>query len=131
MSVKRNVTASASPATEQHDVHDESEFNLAHPVPLRLLLIVFAGLMVLTFLTVAATWVNLGAANIWIALLIAVAKASLVALYFMHLRWDAPFNGIVLIAALFFVALFVGIAVLDAKEYQPNYLPPVRSGSLP
>jgi cytochrome c oxidase subunit 4 len=131
MSVKLNPTASASPATEQQEQHDASEFNLAHPVSMTTLLTVFGLLMALTFLTVAATWVNFGSASVWIALLIAVAKASLVALYFMHLRWDAPFNAVVLIGALFFVALFVGIAVLDAKEYQPNYTPPVRAGSLP
>jgi cytochrome c oxidase subunit 4 len=87
--------------------------------------------MLLTVLTVAATWVDLGAWNIWLALLIAVVKGSLVALYFMHLRWDSPFNAIVLMAALFFVALFVGSVVLDAREYQVNYNPPARAGSTP
>jgi cytochrome c oxidase subunit 4 len=103
------------------------EHTLAHPVPLRLLLAVYAALMFFTMLTYAATWVELGNFNIWLALLIAVIKAGLVAMYFMHLRWDSPFNGIVLIAALFFVALFVGSVVLDAKEYQINYSPPVSN----
>lgn len=102
---------------------------LAHPVPLRVLLAVFAALMLLTFITVAATWIDLGAFNIWLALLIAVVKGSLVALYFMHLRWDSPFNAIVLIAAMFFVALFVGSVVLDSKEYRINYTPPIRAGA--
>lgn len=99
-----------------------------HVVPLGLLVAVFAALLFFTFLTVAATWVDLGQFNIWLALLIAVIKAGLVAMYFMHLRWDSPFNGIVLIASLFFVALFVGIAVLDAREYKANYEPPKASG---
>jgi hypothetical protein len=47
----------------------------------------------------------------------------------MHLRWDSPFNAIVLIAALFFVALFVGSVVLDSKEYRINYTPPIRAGA--
>ncbi len=102
---------------------------LAHPVSLSLLLTTFAGLMILTFLTVAATWVDLGMWNIWLALLIAVIKAGLVAMYFMHLRWDSPFNGIVLIAALFFVALFIGSVVLDSREYSVNYDPPARAGA--
>lgn len=96
----------------------------AHVVPPRILIAVFAGLMVLTFLTVAATWVDLGPVNIWLALGIAVVKAGLVAMYFMHLRWDSPFNGIILIGAMFFVALFIGIAILDSREYAPNYNPP-------
>lgn len=96
----------------------------AHVVPPRILIGVFTALMVLTFVTVAATWVNLGPANIWLALGIAVVKAGLVAMYFMHLRWDSPFNGIILISAMFFVALFIGIAILDSREYAPNYNPP-------
>jgi cytochrome c oxidase subunit 4 len=114
------------PSTTQPHGHDDA---LAHPVPLRILIGVFGALMVLTFLTVAATWIDIGMWNIWLALLIAVIKGSLVALYFMHLRWDSPFNGIVLIASLFFVALFVGSVVLDAKEYKVNYTPPARAGT--
>ncbi len=104
-----------------------SDHAIAHPVSLSLLISVFAGLLVLTFLTVAATWVDLGIGNIWLALLIAVIKGALVALYFMHLRWDSPFNSIVLIAAMFFVALFIGSVVLDSREYNVNYEPPARA----
>jgi cytochrome c oxidase subunit 4 len=100
---------------------------LAHPVPLGLLFAVFGALAFFTVLTYAATWVELGSFNIWLALLIAVIKAGLVAMYFMHLRWDSPFNGVVLIASLFFVALFIGVAVLDAKEYRHDYSPPVSN----
>lgn len=109
---------------------EHSDHGLAHPVPLGILLATFGALMILTFITVAATWVDLGPFNIWLALLIAVIKASLVALYFMHLRWDSPFNAIILISALFFVALFLGITILDTKEYKPNYEPPTHA-SLP
>lgn len=111
------------------DHHATEEHGLAHPVPLGLLIATFGALMVLTFITVAATWVDLGPFNIWLALLIAVIKAGLVALYFMHLRWDSPFNAIVLIAAMFFVALFIGIVVLDSREYRINYQPPARAGA--
>lgn len=103
--------------------NDHSAFH-AHVVPPRILLGVFGGLMILTILTVGATWVNLGPANIWLALFIAVIKAGLVAMYFMHLRWDSPFNGIILIGAMLFVALFIGIVILDSREYAPNYNPP-------
>lgn len=85
-----------------------------------LLLAVYGVLVILTVLTVAVTLVDLGDLNVWIALAIAVLKAGLVAFYFMHLRWDSPFNGIVLLISLFFVSLFIGIAVLDSKEYQKN-----------
>lgn len=98
--------------------HDEHE--IAHVMPLPVLLAVFATLMVLTFLTVAATWINLGWFNLPIAMGIATVKATLVALYFMHLRYDSPINGLALLLALFFVAVFILITLLDSMEYQPS-----------
>jgi cytochrome c oxidase subunit 4 len=95
----------------------------AHAVPRRILLTVYGILVILTGVTWAVSRVDLGQANIWIALGVAVIKASLVALYFMHLRWDSPFNGIVLIAAFFFVALFIGISMLDSHTYHPVLKP--------
>ena len=59
-------------------------------VPLRVLLTVFVVLLLLTFMTVAATWFDFGGWALVIALGIATVKASLVALYFMHLRYDQP-----------------------------------------
>ena len=47
-----------------------------------------------------------GLANVIIAMLIAGVKASLVALFFMHLRWDRPVNAIVFCSTLFFLGLF-------------------------
>ncbi len=94
-----------------------------HVVSLRLLLGVFAVLLVLTVLTVAVTWVDLGPANLVIAMAVAVVKASLVALYFMHLRYDQPFNALALVSTLLFVALFIGFVLLDTTHYQPNMIP--------
>jgi len=51
------------------------------------------------------------------------AKASLVALYFMHLRYDRPFLAIVFVTSLVFVMLFVGLALMDTVEYQPELIP--------
>ncbi|MCC7205098.1 MAG: cytochrome C oxidase subunit IV family protein [Phycisphaeraceae bacterium] len=102
--------------TSNHDHHADQP----HAVPLGVLAGIFAILMLLTFLTVAATWVNLGQFNIWIALGIAVVKAVLVGLYFMHLRYDSPFNGLVLAMALIFVALLIGGALIDTHQYKPN-----------
>jgi len=49
-------------------------------------------------------------------------KAALVALYFMHLRYDSPFNTLLLVSALAFVTLFLGLTMLDTKEYQPEVI---------
>lgn len=94
-----------------------------HAVPRRILLNVYFALICFTAITVAVSFVDLGNANIWVALFIAVLKGSLVCLYFMHLRWDSPFNGLALVSALFFVALFIGLALLDSTSYQPQMKP--------
>jgi cytochrome c oxidase subunit IV len=91
-----------------------------HVVPLWLLAAVLSVLLVLTVVTVAVTLVDLGNFNIIAALLIAVIKAALVVLYFMHLRWDSPFNSVILICSLLFVAVFMAFALIDTAEYQPN-----------
>ncbi|MBP7147817.1 MAG: cytochrome C oxidase subunit IV family protein [Acidobacteria bacterium] len=103
-------------------VHDPAVPHV-HIVPARVLLAVWGALMLLTFVTVAVTWVNLGPLNLWVALGIATVKASLVALYFMHLRYDSPFNGLILVIALAFVALLVGGSLTDTREYQPDLIP--------
>lgn len=95
----------------------------AHAVPLSLLIKVYVALVILTGITVAVSRIDLGDGNIWIALIVAVIKCSLVALFFMHLRWDNPFNGIVICIAFFFVALFIGLALLDSVSYQPIFKP--------
>ena len=117
--------AAAQDHVDEHEAH-------THVVPPWLLLAVFAALLFLTFITVAVTWVDFGrTANVWIALTIAAVKAALVALYFMHLRWDSPFNSVVLIAALFFVALLIGIIVLDSSEYHINFSAPPPTSARP
>lgn len=119
--------ATGTPGTGHgaHGAHKPGAIHI-HVVSPGLLLTVYGVLLVLTVATVAVTNLELGAFNVWAALGIAVAKAGLVALFFMHLRWDAPFNAIVLMASLLFVALFIGIAVLDSKNYKVNYDAPGR-----
>lgn len=107
---------------QPHDESDPLADYHPHVVPVPLLLAVFGLLLFLTVITVAVTMVDLGPLNIWIALAIAVVKASVVALYFMHLRYDRPFHGFILIASLFFVALLIGLALIDSTTYQPNLL---------
>lgn len=96
----------------------------AHVSSIKTLLLVWVGLMVGTWLTVTATYVDLGPLNIWIGLAIATAKAILVALYYMHLRWDRPFNALVFLVAILFLLLFIGFAMMDSAAYQPNMVPP-------
>jgi cytochrome c oxidase subunit 4 len=101
------------------DAHDDHH-GAIHVVPMRILIATGVALLVLTWLTVAAVRIDLGDLNIYIALAIAVAKGALVALYFMHLRWDRPFNGFVFVGSLAFVALFIALTMADTSNYQDD-----------
>ena len=71
-----------------------------HIVSPMILVGTLVALLVLTFITVAVTWVNLGEFNLWIAMIIATIKATLVVLFFMHLYWDKPINTVILLFSL-------------------------------
>ena len=78
----------------------------------------FAALVALTILTSALATFNFGRADIWITLGIALVKSTLVALIFMHLVHDKAFNGVILLATLLFVVLFIGFTLMDSGQYQ-------------
>lgn len=98
--------------------HDEHHQGIGHVAPLRALLGTGVALLILTWVTVVVAKVDLGEMNIFLALGVAVLKATLVALFFMHLRWDRPFNAIVFVGSLAFVMLFIALALVDTAEYQ-------------
>ena len=109
--------------TLHHAADDEHEAHgLAHVMPVRILVGVFLALVLFTVLTVVATFFPTGSLEIWISLGIATVKASLVAAYFMHLRYDNPLNAVLFAFGLLFVALFVGFALLDTHQYQPDLI---------
>ena len=94
---------------------------ISHVTPVRLLIGVWAALMVLTVVTVAVTSIDLGSrVNLIIAMAIATVKAGLVVTYFMHLRWDRPFNTLVFLGSLLFVSLFISMTLFDKSEYEPD-----------
>lgn len=112
--------------SDQHHGDDASE-HVGHIVPIKILAATGTALLVLTALTVWVASHDYGELNIWVALGIAVVKGALVVLFFMHLRYDRPFNGIVFVTALAFVALFISFALTDTKEYAPD----IDSGNAP
>ena len=99
-----------------------------HIASVKLLIVVWIALMIGTWLTVAASTVDLGWLNIWIGLAIATAKAVLVTLYYMHLRWDKPFNAFVFLGAFLFLFLFIGFAMMDTAHYQVDLIPGYSQG---
>jgi cytochrome c oxidase subunit IV len=82
--------------------------------PLKMYFAVFAALLVGTALTVFAATLDLGAFNAPVALTIATVKATLVALFFMHVyHASEKLTKLVVIAALFFLTLLLGLTMSD------------------
>lgn len=92
-----------------------------HVMSPKLLLGVYGALVALTILTVSAIQIDLGGtANLIVAMGVATVKAALVVAFFMHLLYDKRFNLLIFISSVLFVVLFLSIAVLDTKQYQPD-----------
>jgi len=81
--------------------------------PYRTYIFIWLTLLILTVVTWLISYVNLGLLNVAVAMLIASLKASLVALFFMHLRHE---NRLVWAFALFpfgFLLLIIGGTLVD------------------
>ena len=89
--------------------------HVPHVLPLSTYLKTWGALLVLTAVTVGASYVNFGAANLWIALLIASVKAATVALVFMHLYYDNKFHAVIFGVSLVFLAIFIIFTMLDTQ----------------
>jgi cytochrome c oxidase subunit 4 len=85
----------------------------------RALLYTAGALLALTALTVTSSRIELGEWNVVVALAVACTKAALVALFFMHLRYESRFLAVVLLSAALFAVLFVAFVVFDTTQYQP------------
>jgi cytochrome c oxidase subunit 4 len=91
-----------------------------HIVPPKVYVGIFASLMVLTAVTVAAAFVSLGPFNIVIALAIATLKATLVVLYFMHARYNPKRTQLVIISAVFWLAIMLALTMSDYASRHPE-----------
>ena len=75
---------------------------------------VFFALLLGTALTVYAAFLDLGHFNAAVALTIASIKATLVALFFMHIKGASEkLTKLVVIAAIFFLILLLGLTMSD------------------
>ncbi|MBC8405857.1 MAG: cytochrome C oxidase subunit IV family protein [Planctomycetes bacterium] len=101
------------------NTHDEHS-GPGHVLPMKMLVGTFVALLALTVLTVITGKMSLYGFDLSIAMLIATVKATLVAMIFMHLKWDRPFNGYIFLVAVLFVGMFLAYVVADTKEYQPD-----------
>ena len=84
---------------------------------------IFGALMVLTGITVAAAFVNLGSFNFPVAIAIAITKATLVILFFMHVKYSPAMVRICVISAIVFLLTLFGITWSD---YWARKVPAIR-----
>ena len=107
----------------QHDSHSHDDHGIAHVASVKVLLGTWLVLMFLTVVTVLATKVDFGSSmNLAIAMAIAVVKATLVLLFFMHLAYDKIFHTLLVVSGILAAALFVGFALMDSGQYQKSII---------
>jgi len=119
--------------TQHHGHHGHEEGSSAVYVK------TLIALLILTIVTVGASYIDFGAGNIVIALFIATVKAMLVALFFMHLRYEKPVNGVIAAAGFLFLGIFLMFCFIDQdsrRDPNPrNFLPlittPAPAGAAP
>jgi cytochrome c oxidase subunit IV len=99
-------------------------------VSVRIYALVFLTLLVLTSLTTAIAFVDLGGAwNNVVALTIAVAKALLVILYFMHVRYSDKLTWVFAAAGFFWLLILIG-GTMDDVLTRPSLSPEAASTSM-
>lgn len=74
---------------------------------------VLVALLILTVITVGASRIDFGSANMLIAMAIASIKASLVIAIFMHVKWDTAINRIVFLSSFLFLSLLFIFTLAD------------------
>jgi cytochrome c oxidase subunit 4 len=84
-----------------------------HVVPARIYYAIFATLLVLTGVTVAVAYVDLGRMNAVAALAIAGFKALIVVLYFMHVKYSTRLIKLTVIAGLYWMGIIFALTLGD------------------
>jgi cytochrome c oxidase subunit IV len=103
---------------EQHEHPQEP-----HVVPVSLYIVIFLSLMVLTALTVFAATKDFGPGNTIIAVSIAALKATLVILFFMHVRYNDNIVRIAVFAGFLWLGIMIVLTLSDyiARGWLPIY----------
>src|SRR5215831_794127 len=104
-------------AHEAYDQEHPGDYDVhAHISPATFYVFILAILVALTLLTVGVSYIHLGKLNLIVAIVIASIKASLVILFFMHLRYDNKFNALVVVISLLFIGVFFAYTLNDTEH---------------
>jgi cytochrome c oxidase subunit 4 len=84
-----------------------------HVVAKKIYYTIFAGLMALTAITVAVAYIDLGPLNTVAALVIACIKATMVVLYFMHVKYSTRLIKLTVVAGLYWMGILLVLTLSD------------------
>jgi cytochrome c oxidase subunit 4 len=84
-----------------------------HIVPKRTYYLIFAALMVFTAITVGVAYLDLGPMNTVVALAIACTKATLVVLFFMHVKYSTRLTWAVVAGSVFWLGIMLTLTLGD------------------
>lgn len=108
-----HTTANTLDAPHAAHSHDHGHHGPKNPV--RVYALTLITLLILTVVTVIVAQFDFGEANVLAAMLIATIKATVVALFFMHLLHDKPMNSIILCTALVMLGLLLAFSFMDSS----------------
>ena len=95
----------------------------SHIVSIPMLVAIWVLLCGLAFLSTFIAAVNIGSLNVLVEMVIASVMAIVAALYFMHLRYDNPFNIAAMLLSLIFITLFISFSLTDTTAYRSELIP--------
>ena len=93
--------------TQEHNEHSEVI------VPVRVYVLTFLALLILTAATTGVAYIDLGVFNTVVALAIAVIKMLLVILFFMHVKYHKGLTRIAIICAFFWLGIMMTLTLSD------------------
>jgi len=96
--------------SETHATHEAHEEHIVSP---KVYALIFLALLVGTAITVGASYIDMGPWNPVIALAIAVTKATLVVLYFMHVKYSSKLMKLTVLSGVFTFLILVGMSLSD------------------
>jgi cytochrome c oxidase subunit 4 len=115
--------------------HAHASHGAGHISPVSMYITIFLMLMILTGVTVGAAYVDLGAFNFLVAMIIACFKASLVVWFFMHVKYQSSLTKLTVATGLFFLGILLSLMLVDygSRTGPPGALvpmpPPTDPGS--
>ncbi len=95
----------------------------SHIVPLPMLFAVWVLLCGLAVASMVIASINIGSLNVLVEMVIASVMAIVAALYFMHLRYDNPFNIAAMLLTVIFITLFISFSLTDTTDYRSELIP--------